>query len=523
MGSKFRWLAVTVWLALEAQTARECFVISVVDEATGRGVPLVELRTTAKQRYYSDSNGLIALTEPGLMNREVFFEVKSDGYEYPKDGFEYRGKALKITANGSAVLKVRRTQIAERLYRVTGAGIYQDTVMAGRTAPIKQPLLNAQVTGQDTVMATVYRGKLYWFWGDTNRPSYPLGNFAATGATSELPGKGGLDPSAGVDLHYFTRGDGFVQPVADIPGDGPKWLFGLMTIPDHTGRERLLARYDRIKNLREVYETGLSVFDDGDRVFRKLAEFPKGSPIVPDGRPLRVKVRGTDYYYFSALDAMPWLRVKADWDAVQRQENYEVFGCTRAGCAWKQDAAGRPDPSLSQMRDLETGKPIRTRLGTVFWNEFRKCWVAILQQAPGGVYYAEADTVTGPWAYARKVLQHDRYNFYWPGQHPYFDQEGGRVIYFEGTYTASFSSAPVETPLYDYNQIMYRLRLDDERLNLPAPVYRMKSGDYRMRAGVTDWRDVDAIAWFALRGAQDGKRWESPYTMPVLDPDAHSW
>ena len=111
-------------------------------------------------------------------------------------------------------------------------------------------------------------------------------------------------------------------------------------------------------------------------------------------------------------------------------------------------------------------------------------------------------------------------NFYWPGQHPYFDQEGGRVIYFEGTYTASFSNAPFETPLYDYNQIMYRLRLDDERLNLPAPVYRMKSGDYRMRAAVADWRQVESIAWFALRGAQCGKRWDNPYQMLVLDPDA---
>jgi hypothetical protein len=520
MASKLPPLALVLGLTLAGQSAREYFVISIVDEATGRGVPLVELETTAKQRYYTDSNGLVALSEPGLMNREVFFHVKSDGYEYPKDGFGYRGKALKVTGGGSAVLKLKRTQIAERLYRVTGAGIYRDTELAGRAAPIKQPLLNAQVTGQDTVMVTPYRGKLYWFWGDTNRPSYPLGNFAATGATSELPGKGGLDPSVGVDLSYFTRPDGFVQSVANIPGDGPKWLFGLMTIPDRTGRERLLARYDRIRNLAEVYETGLAVFDDEARVFRKLAPFPKSSPIVPDGRPLRVKINGADYYYFSALDAMPWLRVKADWDAVQHPEEYEAFVCASGTCAWKHDPAAKPDRSLWQIRDIETGQPIQTRLGTVFWNEFRQCWIAILQRAPGGVYYAEADTPTGPWAYARKILQHERYNFYWPGQHPYFDQEGGRVIYFEGTYTASFSNAPFEMPLYDYNQIMYRLRLDDERLNLPAPVYRMKSGDYRMRAGVTDWRQVESIAWFALRGAQSGKHWDNPYQMVVLDPDA---
>ena len=43
---------------------------------------------------------------------------------------------------------------------------------------------------------------LYWFWGDTERVSYPLGNFSASGATSELPGRGGLDPNVGVDLTY---------------------------------------------------------------------------------------------------------------------------------------------------------------------------------------------------------------------------------------------------------------------------------------------------------------------------------
>ena len=44
------------------------------------------------------------------------------------------------------------------------------------------------------------------------------------------------------------------------------------------------------------------------------------------------------------------------------------------------------------------------------------------------------------------------------------DQAGGRFIYFEGTYTASFSGAKELTPRYDCNQVMYRLRLDDPRL-----------------------------------------------------------
>lgn len=39
--------------------------------------------------------------------------------------------------------------------------------------------------------------------------------------------------------------------------------------------------------------------------------------------------------------------------------------------------------------------------------------------------------------------------------HSFFNQEGGRVIYLEGTYTDSFSGAKEKTPRYNYNQVMY--------------------------------------------------------------------
>ena len=38
-----------------------------------------------------------------------------------------------------------------------------------------------------------------------------------------------------------------------------------------------------------------------------------------------------------------------------------------------------------------------------------------------------------------KVVTHDRYSFYNPVHHPFFDQAGGRIIYFEGTYATTFS------------------------------------------------------------------------------------
>ena len=94
----------------------------------------------------------------------------------------------------------------------------------------------------------------------------------------------------------------------------------------------------------------------------------------------------------------------------------------------------------------------------------------------GEVWYAEADSPLGPWVYGRKIVTHDKYSFYNPKQHPMFDKDGGRIIFFEGTYTATFSGNHDPTARYDYNQIMYQLDLSDPRLALPVAIYELTSG-----------------------------------------------
>jgi hypothetical protein len=94
----------------------------------------------------------------------------------------------------------------------------------------------------------------------------------------------------------------------------------------------------------------------------------------------------------------------------------------------------------------------------------------------GEIWYAEADNPAGPWVYARKIVTHNKYSFYNPRHHAMFDQEGGRRIFFEGTYSTFFSGHEEATPLYDYNQIMYQLDLEDPRLALPVPIYQQVSG-----------------------------------------------
>jgi hypothetical protein len=515
------------------------FKITVVDEQTGRGVPLVELRTVDQVVHVTDSGGVVAFREPGLMGQKVYFHVKGHGYEYPKDRSGYRGQALDVIEGGSAVLKVKRVNIAERLYRVTGEGIYRDTLLLGETPPIRAPALNARVVGSDSVASAVFGGKVHWFWGDTNRPDSPLGNFHVPGATSERPGEGGLDPEVGVDLKYYLNGQGFAKETARMPGQGPTWISGLTVLRDRAGGERMFAIYAKVvHNTLEVYERGLVEWDSRAEQFIHVSTFPREAPIYPDGHTFLRTERGVEYVYFA--NPYPLTRVRAEPELLADVSQYETYtplkpegrpnrwtldrdAQGRVNYAWKvntllvghreqqqmvrEHRSLRSDEALLQLRDATTGVQVIAHGGSVYWNNFLRRWVMIAVEwmgdsTLGEVWFAEADTPVGPWVYARKVATHDRYSFYNPTQHPYFDKDGGRVIFFEGTYAAAFSGNDEATPRYDYNQLMYKLDLADPRLNLPVAVYRHTA------PGVPDWygtlrrdgpgRDVRSVAFFAL-------------------------
>ncbi len=486
--------------------AQQYFKIEVVDGRTQRGVPLIELRTVSNVRYVTDSRGVVAFYEPGLMNRDVFFYVQGHGYTYPADGFGIRGKALHTTPGGSARLVVERVNIAERLYRITGEGIYRDTLLLGEKAPIQAPLLNGQVTGQDTVMALPYRGKLSWFYGDTGRVSYALGNFATSGATSLLPGKGGLDPSVGIDLTYFVNAEGYCRGMAPLKEPGVVWIDAVTTLSVPVP-ETLICRYERLKTLGQPLERGLMRYNDVTQTFERLVQFDMKQPLYPQGHPFHRTVEGTEWIYFPT--PYPNIRVRATLADMQDQTRYEAYTPLGAGSRWagvdsklERDAAGklvwgwkrdtapvspeeqaqlvkagrmREEESPFALHDLVTGKSVMAQGGSVTWNDYRKRWIMIFGEIRGTsflgeIWYAEAEQPEGPWTTARKIVTHDRYTFYNPTQHPFFDQEGGRILYFEGTYTNQFTGTPETqaTPRYEYNQILYRLDLSDPRLHSQA-------------------------------------------------------
>src|SRR3954469_1228496 len=296
----------------------EQYAIQVVDSKTGRGVPLVELTPVAGQTVITDSNGFVAFTQQALMNQNVSFGVRSFGYVGEND-------VLHPTNGGSAQFAIDRTNLAERLYRLTGAGIYQDSVAVGAPVPIAQPLVNANVGGQDSVQAVVYKGQIYWFFGDTlYQNGVGLGNFRTAGATSQLPGQGGLDPSQGVNLNYFVNpANGWAKEMMPVPETGAMWIDGVFTVRDPDGQERLMARNARYTDLSTNVEQGLALFNDSTETFQRFQSYSLTAPITPQGHAFNHAVNGQDYIYFD--QTYPNVRVKADWNDVTHIANWEAY------------------------------------------------------------------------------------------------------------------------------------------------------------------------------------------------------
>jgi len=238
----------------------------------------------------------------------------------------------------------------------------------------------------------------------------------------------------------------------------------------------------------KIYARGLAVWDDNANEFKHIADIDMKAPAFPAGHSFVHE----GHVYFA--HPFPVTRVKAEAKAYLDINQYETFTCLKAAgeverdeqdklrYAWRKAApmlgpqeenkrvkAGKikDDEKRWQLRERSTGKHVVPHAGSVYWNEYRKRWIMIVTQTfgtsfLGEVWYAEAESQVGPWCDAVKIVTHDKYSFYNPKQHPMFDK--GRFIYFEGTYTHTFSGNPHATPRYDYNQIMYRLDLSDPRL-----------------------------------------------------------
>lgn len=427
--------------------------IEVVEKGTGWPVPLVELRTLHQVRFVTDNAGRIAMDLPELMGCESWFDVVGHGYEVPKDGFGYRGVRLKPEPGKTLKVEVNRTIVARRLGRLTGAGLFAESQKLGRELEWKE----SGILGCDSVQNAVHRGKLFWAWGDTTMRNYPLGIFHMTSATTATQPLREFTPPIRLAFDYFADARGLPRGVAQMPGDGPTWVSGYVSLPDKSGTSRLVGCYVKIKPPMDAYECGLCVWNDEAAKFEKLraiwskSDFSPKPPPMPEGQPAFWKdPQGKQWVLFGV--SLPTLRCPATFEAWQDASSWEVL---------------KPQESLPSAGG---GNAVKPHSGSIAWNPWRKRWVTVFMEAFGKpsvfgeLWYAEADEPTGPWGKAVKVLSHENYTFYNPRLHPEFTAADSPILIFEGTYTATFADRPHPTPRYDYNQVLYRLDLDDSRL-----------------------------------------------------------
>ncbi|HEX5471583.1 MAG TPA: hypothetical protein VFW73_06835 [Lacipirellulaceae bacterium] len=456
-------ILIATLISVRAEAAKPC-AIQVVDKENGWPVPMVELRTNNQVRFVTDNAGRIAFDLPELMGRETWFNVSSDGYEVPADGFGCRGVQLTPEPGKQFTVEVHRTSIAKRLGRITGAGLFGESQELGLEPDWKE----TGVLGCDSIQTADHDDRMFWLWGDTTIARYPFGIFDASGATSAIRPMKTFEPPLRLTLDYFTNDAGRPRCVAKMPGAGPTWLSGCVSLPDKVGRRHLVATYAKIKPPLKAYERGLCVWNERTSNFEHLRTIwmtskavPK-APLLPQGH--AVIVDGNDNRKWVLFgDPLPMLRCPATFEAWQDPSNWEKLS---------------PQESIPSAAG---GKPVKPASGAIAWNAFRKRWVSVFLQtfgtpsAFGEIWYAEADSPYGPWGPAVKVLSHKNYTFYNPQLHPEFTPADSPVLLFEGTHSTFLADRPEPTPRYDYNQILYRLDLDDPKL-APARTGRTANG-----------------------------------------------
>jgi hypothetical protein len=421
------------------------FRIQIVERDSGWPVPLVQLETVHHANFISDNAGVIAIDLPELMGRATWFQVEGHGYEVPKDGFGSRGVRLVPTPGQRITVHVNRTILAQRLGRITGAGLFAESQKLGEQKSWREP----GIMGCDSVQTVLHKGLLFWFWGDTTIPRYPLGIFDGTGATTPRLPLTQFRPPIQLRYDYFSDSEGRPRAVAKMAGTGPTWLTGCADLPDKTGHSHLVATYLKIRGHLEAYERGLCEWNDKLESFRHLKTIWRkdggtNSDMAPEGHSIIWKdPQGTRWALFG--NPFPALRCPATFEAWQDRASWEKL------------------PPIAPLRSKKDGKPVVAHSGSIAWHPWNKRWICVFMEkfgepSPfGEVWYAESDSPMGPWGKATKIVSHNNYTFYNPMIHSEWLSEKSPEVIFEGTYSAEFANHAALTPRYDYNQILYGL------------------------------------------------------------------
>ena len=515
-------------------------------------------------QYWTDNNGVVAFNEPDLMNQKVWFTVESHGYANDNAPMGFKGVVLDIKPGGSAVVPMRRINVAQRLYRMTGSGMYRDSILLGDDVPPIPEPGKVPVLGQDGGDMVRFKGHYHWLWGDTLITRFPLGVFQGTSAVSDPPESGGLDPDRGVALRYLRKDDGELRPIINLKLEAgkPYWYHRMRVVKDKQGDEHFLTDYAQVNGAMQVLERGLLEYSEKTGYLELVAKYPDHPIFVTEGGGTTVfhhTVKGKDYLYHSG--PFPVVRYPADYRSQRDMTTREAFTCLKEGSrydgsaaqidrdekgklrwGWKKNTSPITQTQMDQLvkagamkdeerwysvKDVDSGKAVLYHQGSIYWNPYRKRWISIFSQnfgdtLVGEIWYVEADTPQGPWSYGKKIITHNwpghTCSFYVPAQLAEFDKNGGQTIYLKGSFSAEFGDVKTAAARHNYNIMVYKLALDDPRLFLPVPVYHdtAKSGTYGTKKDFDGTkRDLDLV-WFAPDRPASG-------TVPIYQVEDRDW
>jgi hypothetical protein len=333
------------------------FRIKFVDAHTRRGIPMVLARSSHYLEQYSDSAGNIAFLEPGMMNRPVWFSILTDGYNFSASDqpasshahqalFPYdSGVTLTTTPGTTATVLLNRTQIAERVYRLTGAGLYRDTLLTqdlseipASAAPRASEDTHSGSTAQDSLQIAIFKRKVLWLFGDTacaqsSREANCFGSgMFSVGAHSCVPGGAGCadKPDEPPSLQYYGNSTVFPprpHPMAPIaPLNQNTWVSAFVTIDPGTPSESLFGHY--YKNPGDGQGSGsegIARWDETRSQLVQQAVWPPGLPSGLEGAHTIQLLSPADctlgYAYF--VNGAVSLRVRATAQAVSNPHAYE--------------------------------------------------------------------------------------------------------------------------------------------------------------------------------------------------------
>jgi hypothetical protein len=196
----------------------------------------------------------------------------------------------------------------------------------------------------------LFGGTIRWFWGDTGKLSFPLGNFETTGATSCAPSGAVSDASPpppqahtsdpclaveeGINLDYYVEPIDpkhpdvpvFVKPMASLlPMPYPTWIGSLSVVPAADApagddNSAMLAYFMKAGPDMNTLRHGVLRWDSAMQNFTELANWSMTAPMADHAggshaatastgaAHTTVMMGGTDYVVFAGR---PWPQVRS--------------------------------------------------------------------------------------------------------------------------------------------------------------------------------------------------------------------